>query len=83
MNLEHVQIFNFMGRAPSARNALGLGAICMHFRLTGLIENMYVGQAKLRLVFFFVFFVLLSDRNLHVAQTKMTHSHSHVKYICS
>lgn len=81
MNLEHVQIFNFMGRA-SART-LGLGAICMHFRLTGLIENMYVGQAKLRLVFFFVFFVLLSDRNLHVAQTKMTHSHSHVKYICS
>lgn len=78
MNLEHVQIFNFMGRAPSARNALGLGAICMHFRLTGLIENMYVGQAKP--VFFFV---LLSDRNLHVAQTKMTHSHSHVKYICS
>ena len=42
MNLEHVQIFNFMGLPQ----AFGLACIS---RLTGLIENMYVGQ-ELRLL---------------------------------
>ena len=38
MNLEHVQIFNFMGLPQ----AFGLACIS---RLTGLIENMYVGHS--------------------------------------